>query len=114
MKRKPYLNSGGTNQPGFELYFTDWLVSQNSSSFIRGLQVNESATIDKFTFSNTHNQLTGVPQQVYVTSVQVKLPQQIYFYVEHNYTARIPLNDANSVFAPNYNLLAAKAGWQHV
>ncbi len=109
-----YLNSGGTNQPGFELFFTDWLISQNSSGFVRGLQFNESATYDKFTFSNTHNQLTGVPQQVYVTSVQIKLPQQIYFYVEHNYTARIPLNDANSVFAPHYNLLAAKAGWQHV
>ena len=109
-----YLNSGGTNQPGLELYFTDWLVRQNTSSFIRGLQFNESATYDKFTFSDTHYQLTGVPQQVYITSLQVKLPQQIYFYIEHNYTSRIPLNDANSVFAPHYNLLAAKAGWQHV
>lgn len=108
-----YLNSGGTSQPGLELYFTNWLVRQNTSSFIRGVQFNESATYDKFTFSDTHNQLTGVPQQVYVTSLQVKFPGRIYFYIEHNYTAKIPLNDANSVFAPNYNLLATKAGWAH-
>jgi len=77
------------------------------------LQFNESATIDKFRFSTTHNQLTGVPEQVYVTSVQVNFPQQLFVYAEHNYTARIPLNDANSAFAPAYNLLAAKVGWKH-
>ncbi len=109
-----YLNAGGTNQPGFELYYTWWIIRQNTSSFIRGLQFNESATIDKFTFSTTHDQLTGVPQQVYISSLQVKLPAQLYIFVEHNYTAKLPLNDANTVFAPDYNLLAAKAGWQHV
>jgi iron complex outermembrane receptor protein len=64
-----YLNSGGTNQPGFELYFTDWLIRQNDDRFIRGLQFNESVTLDKFTFSATHNQLTGVPQQVLVSRI---------------------------------------------
>jgi iron complex outermembrane receptor protein len=108
-----YLNSGGTNQPGFELYFTDWIIRQNKNSFVRGLQFNESATIDRFTFSSTHNQLTGVPEQVYISSLQLNLPQQVFVYVEHNYTAKIPLNDANTAFAPHYNLLAAKVGWAH-
>ena len=108
-----YTNSGGTNQPGFELSFTDWIIRQNTTSFVRGLQFNESATIDKFTFSTTHNQLTGVPEQVYITSLQLKLPQQVFVYVQHNYTAKIPLNDANTAFAPHYNLLAAKVGWAH-
>src|SRR6185312_11758676 len=39
-----YVNSGGTDQPGLELYFTDWLIPQSSSGFIRGLQINESLT----------------------------------------------------------------------
>jgi iron complex outermembrane recepter protein len=108
-----YTNSGGTNQPGFELYFTDWIIRQNTSSFIRGLQINESATIDKFTFTATHDPLTGVPEQVYITSLQLKLPQQVFVYVEHNYTAKIPLNDGNTAFAPHYNLLVAKIGWTH-
>jgi iron complex outermembrane receptor protein len=109
-----YLNSGGTNQPGFELYYSWWIIRQNTSSFIRGLQFNESATIDKFTFSTTHDQLTGVPQQVYISSLQLDLPSELFLFVEHNYTAKLPLNDANTVFAPYYNLLAAKAGWQHI
>ncbi|HEY8783522.1 MAG TPA: TonB-dependent receptor [Mucilaginibacter sp.] len=108
-----FINTGGTNQPGAELYFTDWIVRQDNSGFIRGLQFNESVTYDKFTFSNSSNQLTGVPEQVIVTGVQINLPQYLYLFVEHNYTARIPLNDANTVYAPHYNLLQAKAGWQH-
>jgi len=117
-----YINAGGTNQPGLEISFTDWLIRQNNSDFIRGLQVNESITLDHFKFSSDYhdatnsyagNQLTGVPEQVVVTSFQIKFPQSLYLYLEHNYTARIPLNDGNSAYAPHYNLLAAKVGWQH-
>jgi iron complex outermembrane receptor protein len=105
-----YLNEGGTNQPGFELYFTDWLIRQNTTSFIRGLQFNESLTLDKFTFSGNGNKLTGVPEQVIISSIQVKFPDYLYLFVEHNYTASMPLNDANTAFAPAYNLLDAKIG----
>jgi len=48
-----------------------------------------------------------------VSSVQVKLPQALYLFIQHNYTAGIPLNDANTVFASQYHLLQAKAGWGH-
>jgi len=109
-----YVNEGTTNQPGMELYFTDWIIRQNSSSFIRGLQFNESVTLDRFRFGTTGNQLTGVPEQVIISSLQVKLPASLFLFAEHNYTASIPLNDANTAFAPHYNLLSAKAGWQHV
>ena len=117
-----YINAGGTNQPGAEIYFTDWIIRENSSGFIRGLQFNESLTLDKFTFSSDYhdattnyagNNLTGVPEQVIVTSFQIKLQQSLYLFVQHNYTARIPLNDGNTVYAPSYNLLQAKAGWAH-
>jgi iron complex outermembrane receptor protein len=117
-----YINAGGLNQPGLEIYFTDWIISQNNLGFIRGLQFNESLTFDHFTFSNDYhdasgnyagNQLTGVPDQVIITSLQFKLPQYFYFFVEYNYTSRISLNDASTAYAPSYNLLQAKAGWQH-
>ena len=117
-----YINAGGTNQPGVEIYFTDWIIRQNNFGLIRGLQFNESLTLDHFTFSSDYhdatanyagNQLTGVPEQVIVTSFQLKLPQSVYIFVEHNYTARIPLNDGNTAYAPHYNLLQAKAGWAH-
>jgi iron complex outermembrane receptor protein len=115
-----YVNAGGTKQPGFELYFSAWIVRQNQSDFIRGVQFNESYSFEPYTFTNYHvgtanysgNQLTGVPRQVAITSVQVKFPENIYFFAQHNYTARLPLNDGNTAYAGHYNLVEAKAGWQ--
>lgn len=116
-----FVNAGGTTQPGIEIEFTDWLMRQKNDGFLRGLQFNESVTLDNFKFGNyqlenvnySGNQLTGVPHEVFVSSVQFRFPQSLYLFVEHNYTARIPLNDANTSFASGYNILQAKVGWQH-
>lgn len=116
-----YINSGGTNQPGFELAFTDWLVKRKNSGIIRGLQFNTALTVSRFKFrdynvagaSYSGNRLTGVPREVLVSSLQTLLPQNFALFVQHNYTANIPLNDANTVYAPKYHLLQAKASWQH-
>ncbi|MGY4538414.1 iron complex outermembrane receptor protein [Mucilaginibacter sp. UYNi724] len=116
-----YINSGGTNQPGFELAFTDWLIKRNSSGIIRGLQFNTSLTISRFKFrdynvagaSYSGNRLTGVPREVIVSSLQTLFPQSFALFVQHNYTSNIPLNDGNTVYAAKYHLLQAKASWQH-
>jgi iron complex outermembrane receptor protein len=116
-----YVNAGGTNQTGVEFSFTDWLIRQNSSLFIRGLQFNIAYTFSSYFFrdysngavSYSGNPLTGVPKNVVVSSVQVKLPAYLYLFIQHNYTASIPLNDAHTVFAVPYHLLQAKAGWGH-
>jgi iron complex outermembrane receptor protein len=107
-----YINAGGTKQPGFELYFTDWIVRQNNVNFIRGLQLNASVTLDRFSFESTHNQLTGVPNQVIVGSAQVRFPGHLYVFGQYNYTAKMPLNDASTAYAPGYHLVEAKAGWE--
>lgn len=117
-----YINAGATNQPGVELNFTGWLIRQNNTQFIRGLQIIESITLDRFRFADNYhdaianyseNALTGVPEQVIISSLQIKLPKFIYLYFEHNYTAKIPLNDGNTAWAPSYNLLQFKSGWKH-
>jgi len=115
-----YINAGDTHQPGFELYFADWLISRNNADFIRGLQFNASLTFDHFTFANyieapnnySGNKLTGVPQQVIIASLQTKFPANLYLFTQYNYTSRLPLNDANSAYAPAYNLVQLKAGWE--
>jgi len=115
-----YINAGGTNQPGFELSFTDWLIRQNDTHFIRGLQFNEAYTYSRFTFRDytvtsatySGNQLTGVPKHVFVSSLQLKFPADLSLFAQHNYTSKIPLNDANTVYAGHYNLLQAKVSWQ--
>ncbi|MBD1392730.1 TonB-dependent receptor [Mucilaginibacter glaciei] len=116
-----YVNAGGTNQPGFEIAFTDWLIRQNSSNFIRGLQFNTGFTLSRFKFRDyqvaganySNNALTGVPKEVLVSSVQVNFPKNLSLFVQHNYTSSIPLNDGNTVYANKYHLLQAKASWQH-
>ena len=116
-----YVNAGATSQPGFELYFTDWIIGQNNTNFIRGLQLNESYTYSGFTFKDyvsgtadySGNELTGVPRQVAVSSLNLLLPQRLYLFIQHNFTDRLPLNDANTVYAHSYNLLQIKAGWKH-
>lgn len=117
-----YTNAGGTNQPGLELYFTGWLIKQNSPGFIRGLQLNQSYTYSKFTFREyqdaiknyTGNNLTGVPRQAIVTSVYFLLPRRLYLFSQYSFTDKLPLNDANTVYAPAYHLLEARFGWRHL
>lgn len=115
-----YLNAGGTNQPGFELAFTDWLIRRNNIHFVRGLQFNTSVSISRFKFrdynvagtSYSGNRLTGVPREVVVSSLLLNMPLGFSAFVQHNYTSSIPLNDANTVYAAKYHLLQAKASWQ--
>lgn len=116
-----YTNSGDIKQPGVEVYFTAWLIKQNEDAFIRGLQFSDAFTYSKFKFGDYNdatksyagNHLTGVPEDVNTASLQIKFPQYLYLYTQYNYTAAIPLNEANTFYAPHYNLVQLKAGWQH-
>lgn len=116
-----YVNAGGTNQTGVEFSFSDWIIRQHNSQFIRGLQLNTAYTFSSYFFrdysngpvSYSGNPLTGVPKSVIVSSIQIKLPAYLYLFVQHNYTASIPLNDAHTIFASPYHLLQAKTGWGH-
>jgi len=116
-----YVNAGGTNQPGLELYASYWLLQQQTYGLVRGLQLKESFTYSQFKFRDYHdasnnydgNNLTGVPAQVAVSSIYMPLPETLYLFVQHNFTSKLPLNDANTVYAGSYHLISAKAGWKH-
>lgn len=115
-----FVNVGGTKQLGFESSLNAWIIEPTNSGLIRGLQLNNSFTLSKFIFTNnlqgsndySGNKLTGVPEQVIVSSLSVTMTAGIYLFIQHNYTARIPLNDSNSVFSNDYNLVQIKAGWR--
>jgi iron complex outermembrane receptor protein len=49
---------------------------------------------------------------VFVSSLQLKFPADLSLFVQHNYTSKIPLNDANTVYAGHYNLLQTRVSWQ--
>ena len=115
-----FINAGGTKQLGIEVNFTAWILAPKTTGFMRGIQFNEAFTFNNFNFRNysinnvnySGNRLTGVPRQVAVSSLQFRFPQTVYVFVQHNYTGKLPVNDANTVYAQRYHLLQAKAGWQ--
>jgi len=116
-----FLNSGGTRQFGFESQLSAWLIAPRSEGLIRGLQFRNSLTFSHFKFSGysngtediTGNDLTGVPKEVIVSSGHIFLPASFNLFIQHNYTAKIPLNDSNSEFSDNYNLVQMKVSWNN-
>jgi iron complex outermembrane receptor protein len=115
-----YINAGGTNQLGTEASLYYWIIRPGKYGFIRGLQFNESFTYSHFRFRDyivtganySGNNLTGVPKNVFVSSVQIRFPESLALFVQHTFTSKIPLNDASTVYAPKYNLLQARVSYQ--
>jgi len=112
-----FINAGGTKQEGIELEAAIWII-RNRFSFLKGLQLRSNYTFSHFRFEDfvngsssfSGNRLTGVPEHILVNSLEFNFPQEIYLFVQHNYTSTIPLNDANTVFAKGYHLIEAKTG----
>jgi len=117
-----FINAGGTKQWGLETSFSAWLIPANSSRTIRGLVVNNAYTLSHFKFAHytsgssdfSGKGLTGVPKNVVVTSIDLRLPKGLYIFLQHNYTAKTPLTDANTVYAKAYHLVQSKIGWNAI
>jgi iron complex outermembrane receptor protein len=115
-----FLNAGGTDQIGFESQISGWLIAPDATGVIRGLQLKNSLTINHFKFRDylnaasnfSGNKLTGVPDEVIVSSLDINLPSSVSLFLQHNYTSKIPLNDANNVFAKSYHLLQFRTSWK--
>lgn len=116
-----FLNAGGTRQFGFESQISAWLLAPGRYGLLRGIQFRNSLSLSNFKFRDyqsgtevySGNRLTGVPDQVIVTSVDITLPGSVAFFIQHNYTSKIPLNDANTDYSEDYNLIQLKASWRN-
>lgn len=115
-----YLNAGGTRQNGIETQASYWLIEPGAKGIISGLQVQNSYTLSRYYFKDyingtnnfSGNRLTGTPRTVLINGLDIQLQKNFYLFAQHNYTSRIALNDANSVFAKSFNLVHFKAGWR--
>ncbi|SEA11137.1 TonB-dependent receptor [Pedobacter hartonius] len=113
-----FINAGGTKQLGAETSLSAWIIQNNNTHFIRGLMLSNAYTLSHFKFNNyissgadlSGKDLTGVPRGVVVTGLEVLLPKGLYVFLQHNYTSKLPLTDANTVYAGKYHLLQAKVG----
>jgi iron complex outermembrane receptor protein len=115
-----YLNAGGTDQSGLETQASYWLVEPGSQGFISGMQLQNSLTISRYYFRDyfngtadySGNRLTGVPRTTLINGIDLRIDKAFYLFAQHNHTSRIPLNDANSLFSEEYDLIHLKAGWR--
>lgn len=117
-----FINAGGTKQWGLETSISAIVIKSNTSSAIRSLLINSAYTLSRFKFNNymdrnldlSGKDLTGVPKNVIVTSIDIQLPKGFYIFLQHNYTSKIPLTDANTVYAKDYHLIQSKIGCKEI
>jgi len=113
-----FINAGRTQQQGLEIEVAGWVIPLQTQKLISGLHLRSSYTYSKFRFEEfangnldySGNRLTGVPEHCIVSSAELTFPKHIFLFMQHNYTAAIPLNDANTVTAKSYHLSDVKGG----
>lgn len=116
-----FVNSGGTHQPGLESGIHLELIEPNAEKWIRKLAFTHAYTFQAYTFRKysigserfSGNELTGVPRHSSVSGLSMQLPAGLYLFTQYHYCGRIPLNDANTEYAPEYHLVQLKAGWMY-
>ncbi|HTF80835.1 MAG TPA: TonB-dependent receptor, partial [Cytophagales bacterium] len=113
-----FVNAGRTSQPGMEVQVTFQLIKERQAGLLRNLELRTSYTGYKFTFSDyisnktvySGKRLTGIPAHTCVTGLSAYF-SKFYVFLQHNFTSKIPLNDANTVYANSYHLIQAKVNY---
>ncbi len=114
-----FVNAGSTKQLGVESYFS-WSFLVSSPHMISDLKIWLTHTWNDFTYKDfkqviadySGKKLPSVPENVLAAGVDLALKQGLYMNVNYYYAGRIALNDANTDYAPSYNLLGARLGWK--
>jgi len=117
-----FINAGGTKQWGLETSLSAWIIPQNNATFFKGILLTNAYTLSHFKFDDyfsgstdlSGKDLTGVPKNVVITGLEIMLPKGLYVFMQHNYTAKIPLTDANTVYSDKYHLVQAKIGCKNI
>ena len=114
-----FVNTGKTEQRGVELSLTYYPI-RNSVQFLRELKCWSSFTFIDAAFKTyqqgavdySGKKLTGTSPSVMVAGTDAVTKIGIYANLTYSYTGRIPLNDANSVFANSYQLFYGRVGYK--
>ncbi len=119
-----FENAGSTSQKGIELLL-GYSIIDNPGNIISLLKIQTAYTHHNFTFKDyvkrsrgenvdySGNDLTGTSPNISVTTLDLQTNVGLYMNFSLNFTDKIPLNDANTVYADSYSLLTLKTGWKH-
>ncbi len=114
-----FVNTGRTDQRGVEVSVNYYPV-QNAVHFLRELKLWGNYTYIKARFKTyqqgtndfSGKKLTGTPPNVIVAGADAVTKIGLYANITYSFTDKVPLNDANSFFATQYNLLFLKLGYK--
>ncbi len=114
-----FVNAGSTKQQGVEAWLKAFLIHQENA-FLSSLSISNSFSYQPYKFDDyvsgtnnySGNKLTGVPRNINVSTLEARTRKGYYAAVSLNATGKIPLNDANSVYADSYQLMQMKVGYQ--
>ncbi len=110
-----FINAGSALQEGVEVQIKNNLVNRKNG-IVQKISINGSFSYQPYRFleyqqginSYNGNAITGVPKTIAVIGFQALFVKGFYLNASINATGEIPLNDANTIFAANYQLVQAK------
>ncbi|MDQ3290836.1 MAG: TonB-dependent receptor [Bacteroidota bacterium] len=110
-------NAGATRQQGIEAALS-YAFIQNARAPITLFKVWSTYAYSHFRFREyrqndsdfSGNKLTGTPPHVWLAGLDLESRMGLYLNVTTNYTSKIPLNDANTVYADSFYLIGARGG----
>lgn len=114
-----FVNAGKTSQQGVELSvaYDDVTLWKNviSTNYFLSYTGQYYFFKDYVQDGNnyTDNKITGVAPNTLSAGIDINIKQHFYINTTANYYDHIPLNDANTVYAPYFWLVAAKVAYRH-
>jgi iron complex outermembrane receptor protein len=114
-----FVNAGSTIQKGFEGELSILLLNRPTGSFFQRIQCTQSLTLNDFSFGQyvsagtdfSGKRIAGIPDELYGLTAQIGFLKRLELNVNFSYAGRIPLTDANIVYADPYRLWAGKLSW---
>lgn len=113
-----YINAGSTKQTGFEttIGFQPLL---NAFSKFKSILITVNHNHIKARFTDYQqgitrydgNKITGTVPNVFTANADFVFSNNIYLNCTYSFTDKMPLNDANTEFAPAYHLWITKIGY---
>lgn len=112
-----YNNAGEMKQKGIEAAL--WTFWDLKSPFLKSIQFSTSTAFNHYRFGeytvgvNDYKgyKITSVPNWTFSNSLNLHFAKGFQLNIYHNHTSKIPLDDANTVFADSYDLLQARLNW---
>ncbi|MDT0552543.1 TonB-dependent receptor family protein [Urechidicola vernalis] len=110
------VNAGKTTYNGLEIATYHQLIKSDNID----LKIHNAFTLNNFKFKDfvteqndySGNDLTGVPNQVFNSSLFLNFKSGAYISANYNYIGSIPMRDDNSKYSESYQIINTKFGFK--